>query len=69
MFVSVYVFLSITIVSTGRTLAKIQNVKKTFVDFDISHRMVSLRKLHYMTLSYFFERINVKFVYIWNGKS
>ena len=28
---------------------------ETFVDFDICHQMVSMRKLYYVTLTYFFE--------------
>ena len=45
------VCVSVQIVRTGHTLAKIKNVK-TFVDFEICHRMVSLRKLYYVTLTY-----------------
>ena len=42
---------SITFVRTGRTLAKMKNVKMAFVDFDICHRMVSLRNLFYFLMS------------------
>ena len=47
------------IVRTGRILAKIKNVKWTFVDFDICNRMGSLRKLYSVTLIYL---LNVKIV-------
>ena len=53
--VSFYVRVSacVTIVTTGDTLAKMQNIKNTFVDFDICHRMAaSLQKLYAITLTY-----------------
>ena len=44
------VCVSVSFVCTGRTLAEIKNVKKMiFVDFDICHRMASLRKLYSVT--------------------
>ena len=39
---SVFVCASVTFVRTGRTLAKIKNVKKTFVDFVICHRIAKI---------------------------
>ena len=41
-----------TTVRTGRALLKIKNVKMTFVDCGICHRMVSVRKFHSMTLTF-----------------
>ena len=41
----------------------------TFVDSDIFHRMVLLRKLHSVTLIYLLNVNNVKIVYLWNGKN
>ena len=43
----------VTIIRTGHTLAKIKNMNMTFVDFDIGHRMASLRKFYSVTLTYF----------------
>ena len=42
---------SVTSVHTGRTLANIKNVKITFVDFNIYHRMMSLRNLYSVILT------------------
>ena len=56
---SVSLFVYITIIRTGRTLAKIKNVKIAFVDFDICHGTASLRKLYFVTLTYF---LKVKYV-------
>ena len=50
----------VTVVITGHTLAKIKNVKKAFVDFDICDQMASLRKLYSVTLIYFFKVKNLK---------
>ena len=46
----------VTVVTTGRTLAKIKIVKYviSFLDFDICHRMASLRKWDVMTVTNFF---------------
>ena len=49
------VSMSVTVVSTGRTIVKINNVKKLLIDFNICHRMASFRKLHTLTVTYFFE--------------
>ena len=43
----------VTFVRTGRILTKIKNIKKTLIHFDIFHRLVSLRKLYFATLTYF----------------
>ena len=42
--------LCVTVVSIDRAWAKIKIVKLTFVDFNICHRMASLRKLYSVTL-------------------
>ena len=54
--VSVYVCacVCVTFVSTGRIIAKIKNVKITFVYIDICYRMASLRKLYSVILTYIF---------------
>ena len=51
--------LSVTIVRTGHILAKKKYVyKMTFFDFDICHRTASLRKLYFVTLTYFSKDIH-----------
>ena len=55
------VCVSVTIVGTCRILAKIKNIK-TRVYFDICHRMVSLRKLYSVTLTYIFDFKSLKYV-------
>ena len=45
-----------------------KNVWKTFVDYYICHRMVSLQKFYFVTLTYFLKVKMLKF-YIRNGKS
>ena len=51
--VRVCVFVCVTIVGIGHTLPKVKNIKNTFVDFDICHRMTLLRKLFSVTSTYF----------------
>ena len=40
----------------------------SFIDFNIWRRMVSLRKLHSVTLTYFWKLKNLTFLYLWNDK-
>ena len=44
------------------TLAKIKNIKMPFIDFDICHQKMSLRKLYSVNVTYFLEIKNVTIV-------
>ena len=43
----------VLIVVESRTIAKIKNKKMTFADFNMCHRNASLRKMYFVTLTYF----------------
>ena len=53
--VCVCLCLPVIIVRVGHTLAKITNVKITFVDFYICDRMVQLQLLHFVIVTFFLE--------------
>ena len=59
---------SVTIMSTGHTLAKIRNVKMTFEDSDIRYLVASLSKLYSVTVIDLLRVRDKKIHYIWSVK-
>ena len=44
---------SVCVCHYGSHIAKLKNVNMTLIDFDVCYRMMSLRKLYSVTLTYF----------------